>query len=301
MNELNIQTENRNPKSENLDMMSTYEIISLMNKEDQNVINAVHQALPSIAKVIDQVVQVIQNGGRIFYVGAGTSGRLGVLDASECPPTFGVDEDLFTGIIAGGDYALRHAIENAEDDALLGKEDLIAHHVTDKDIVIGIAASGRTPYVIGALQYVDQIGALSASICCNRKSVISSYAKYPIEVDTGPEILTGSTRLKAGTATKMVLNMISSAAMVKTGETYGNLMVDVKQTNDKLHLRAIRIVKTATGVVETTAKETLAKADGDCKTAIVMLLGSCTKEEAIKCIEQNNGMIRKAIQEEKDI
>jgi N-acetylmuramic acid 6-phosphate etherase len=212
-----------------------------------------------------------------------------------------VDHGLVVGLIAGGEGAIFKAVEGAEDRRELGEADLKKIGFSKKDILVGIAASGRTPYVIGALQYADQIGALSASICCNRGSVISSYAKYPIEVDTGPEILTGSTRLKAGTATKMVLNMISTAAMVKTGETYGNLMVDVKQTNDKLHLRAIRIVKTATGVDETTAKETLAKADGDCKTAIVMLLGSCTKEEAIKCIEQNNGMIRKAIQEEKDI
>lgn len=297
MNDLNIQTEKRNPKSENLDEMSSLEIITVMNEEDRHIIDAVHQALPSIADVVDQAVQVIQKGGRIFYVGAGTSGRLGVLDASECPPTFGVEENLFIGILAGGYHALVHAAENIEDNKDAGRMDLISQNVCKKDMVIGIAASGRTPYVLGALEYAGHIHAVTASIACNRGSVISQAANYPIEVETGSEVLTGSTRLKAGTATKMVLNMISTAAMVKMGKTYQNLMVDVKQTNDKLQLRAVTIVKEATGVDENTARQILIVTRGSVKTAIVMLEAKCSKEEAENLLHKNNGIVRKAVRE----
>lgn len=235
-------TEKRYPDSMNLDQMSIHEIAKLMNQEDYSVLNAISQQLGRIETVIEVVVSQLKNGGRLFYIGAGTSGRLGVLDAVECVPTFGTSPELVQGIMAGGTKAIVEAVEGAEDSEKLAVEDLKNKHLSDKDVVIGIAASGRTPYVIGGLTYANEIGAQTASIANNENSKIGQVAKYPVEILTGPEILTGSTRLKAGTSAKLVLNMISTISMVHLGKTYGNLMVDVKATNEKLVDRSKRIV-----------------------------------------------------------
>ena len=228
-------------------------------------------------------------------MGAGTSGRLGVLDAAECPPTFGVSPKIVEGMIAGGSSAFIKAVEGAEDNKELGKEDLVAHDLNKNDIVIGLAASGRTPYVIGGLDYAGSIGCHTAAISCNKDSAIGKAAEIAVDAVVGPEILTGSTRLKAGTAEKMILNMISTATMVGIGKTYENLMVDVMQTNEKLHARAENIVMTATGVSKETAKIKIKEAEGNCKTAITMILAECTKEEAVERLKAAKGHIRKAI------
>ena len=226
-----MTTETRNKNTMELSKMTSLEIISEMNREDENVPKAIHKVLPVIAEVVDWCVEALSQGGRIFYMGAGTSGRLGVLDAAECPPTFGVSPDMVVGLIAGGEKAFIKAIEGAEDSVELGEKDLRYHNLTSNDVVIGIAASGRTPYVIGGLRYANSIGCNTASISCNVGSEIGKIAKKKIEVVVGPEVLTGSTRLKAGTAQKLILNMISTASMVGIGKCYENLMVDVMQTN----------------------------------------------------------------------
>lgn len=290
-----MTTEARNKNTMNLDQMTPLEIVTVMNQEDRNVPAAIEEVLPQIAKTISVVENAFLNGGRLFYMGAGTSGRLGVLDASECPPTFDVDAGMVVGLIAGGDRALRFPIEGAEDDSELGKKDLIEHKLTAKDVVVGIAASGRTPYVQGALEYAKSIGCHTAAISCNRNSIIGQIAGIAIDVEVGPEVLTGSTRLKAGTTQKLVLNMITTGAMVRIGKAYQNLMVDVVQSNEKLQTRAENIVMDATGVSREDARMTIDKADGKVKVAITMILVDCNVEEAKALLERTGGHVRNVI------
>lgn len=290
-----MTTEQRNPDTMNLDEMTTLQIVTEMNREDAGIPAAIRPHLPEIAKVAQWGAESLSQGGRIFYMGAGTSGRLGVLDASECPPTFGVSADTVVGLIAGGPSAIMKAVEGAEDNRELGAQDLKDHNLAQNDLVIGLAASGRTPYVIGGIEYAKSIGCRTAAITCNEGSAIGKASDCAIDVVVGPEVLTGSTRLKAGTAEKMILNMISTAAMVQIGKSYGNLMVDVVLSNEKLQVRAENIVMQATGVDRETAKRTIASAGGRCKTAITMILADCTKEEAEQRLGQANGHVRKAI------
>lgn len=291
--ELNkLITETRNRNTMNLDIMSSFEIVKAMNDEDRNVPSAIEKALDRIASAVDEIVKTFKNGGRLFYIGAGTSGRLGVLDASECPPTFGVNHDMVIGIIAGGDSALRNPIEGAEDSFELCQKDLENYQFSENDILCGIAASGRTPYVIGGLRYARSIGAKTIAVACNIDSEIGREADIAIEVTPGPEILTGSTRLKAGTCQKLILNMLTTASMVRMGKAYQNLMVDVVQSNEKLVSRARKIVMEATGCDMNTAVSTLEKAGGSCKLAIVMILTDSSEEEAAKLLEKAQGHVR---------
>lgn len=290
-------TEDRNPRSMDLDAMSCKDIVELMNSEDMNAVNAVRAVLPEVASAAEMASEALSSGGRLIYIGAGTSGRLGVLDASECPPTFGVDEDTVVGIIAGGDTALRHAVENAEDDAAQGAEDLRIIGLCSLDMVLGIAASGRTPYVAGALEYAKRLSCRTAALVNNSTCAFAQYADVVIDPETGPEVLTGSTRLKAGTAQKMILNMISTSAMVRMGKVYQNLMVDVRPSNEKLRRRAERIVMDATGEDRETAARALLKSDGNAKLAIVMLLLDTDSIHAKAALERANGHIRSAVNE----
>lgn len=291
--ELNkLITETRNRNTMNLDIMSSFEIVKAMNDEDRNVPSAIEKALDRIASAVDEIVKTFKNGGRLFYIGAGTSGRLGVLDASECPPTFGVNHDMVIGIIAGGDSALRNPIEGAEDSFELCQKDLENYQFSENDILCGIAASGRTPYVTGGLRYARSIGAKTIAVACNIDSEIGREADIAIEVTPGPEILTGSTRLKAGTCQKLILNMLTTASMVRMGKAYQNLMVDVVQSNEKLVSRARKIVMEATGCDMNTAVSTLEKAGGSCKLAIVMILTDSSEEEAAKLLEKAHGHVR---------
>ena len=292
-----LMTENRNEKSMNLDRMSPLEIVTLMNEEDEYAVHAVREVIPEIVTAVKWTTEALQNGGRIIYMGAGTSGRLGVLDAAECRPTFGVSDDLIIGLIAGGEKAILKAVEGAEDSKTLGQEDLMELHLCDKDIVIGIAASGRTPYVIHALRYAKTIGAKTIVITCNKNSEMSKVAELAIEPATGAEVLTGSTRLKAGSAQKMILNMISTASMVGIGKVYQNLMVDVMQSNEKLVTRAENIVIDATGCDKATAKEKISEADGSVKLAITMILLNCDLEQAKEKLNRSHGHIRLALEE----
>ncbi|MFP7171074.1 N-acetylmuramic acid 6-phosphate etherase [Terribacillus halophilus] len=290
-----LTTEKRNESTMQLDQLSTREVLQLMNKEDRTVPEAVEAALPAIEAAVQQVIATFQAGGRLIYTGAGTSGRLGILDAVECPPTFSTPEEMVQGLLAGGMSAFRKAKEGAEDNPELGARELEEIGLSAKDTIIGIAASGRTPYVIGALDYAAAVGAATVSIACNKGAAISKHAKISIEVETGPEILTGSTRLKAGTAQKLVLNMISTASMVGVGKVYKNLMVDVKPTNDKLRERAKRIIMEATGADYASAEKVLEQADGQVKTAIIMLLLDVPKEEAEAKLHDAGGFVRTAI------
>lgn len=279
----------------NLDQMSTLEFVETMNREDGKVIEAVHEVLPQVAEVIGWTTEALSRGGRIIYMGAGTSGRLGVLDAVECPPTFGVSPDVVVGLIAGGERAFVKAVEGAEDSSTLGTEDLKNLGLNDKDVVIGIAASGRTPYVIHALRYARSIGVKTAIIACNRNSEMSKEADVAIEPVTGPEVLTGSTRLKAGTAQKLILNMISTGSMVGVGKVYENLMVDVMQSNLKLKTRAENIVMAATDCDRETARKTIDEAKGSVKLAITSILLNTSVEEAKNELEKANGHIRRTL------
>lgn len=281
-------TEQRNQNSSHLDTLTIREIVELMNQEDNTVAGCVHTALPQISTAIEAIAQVMQNGGKLYYIGAGTSGRLGVLDASECPPTFGVEPELVVGLIAGGERAITRSIENAEDDEQAGGDDL-ASKVTSRDAVVGIAASGRTPYVIGALKEARRIGALTVALSCNHNARISGEARYSIEVPVGPEIVTGSTRLKAGTATKMVLNMITTTIMIRLGKVHGNLMVNVQATNEKLRDRVVRIIKEATGAADEAAAAASQQAHGDARAAILMLQYEIGYEEAIQALKETKG------------
>ncbi|MBQ6559818.1 MAG: N-acetylmuramic acid 6-phosphate etherase [Erysipelotrichaceae bacterium] len=288
-----LQTEQRNDKTMNLDLMSVEEIVALMNEEDLNVYETIKEARPAITELIDATITAYNNGGRIIYLGAGTSGRLGLMDAVEVVPTY--NSDRFVGLIAGGDMAFVKAVEGAEDSKDLAVSDLKNIGLCDKDLVIGIAASGRTPYVIGGLEYARSIGCVTGCICCNKDTAIGKVSDHKVEVDAGPEILTGSTRLKSGTCQKIILNMVSTVTMIKVGKVYGNLMVDVRATNEKLVERCHRVVMEATGCTYETAADALKQTGNSCKTAIVMILLGLDKEEAIKRLEEASGNIRKAI------
>ncbi len=295
MNLGSLVSESRNPATMNLDEMSTLDMVTAFNREDRKVPEAIQVVLPQVAQAVDMAAASFKAGGRLIYLGAGTSGRLGVLDASECPPTFGVPHGMVVGLIAGGPGALLKAVEGAEDSEALGIEDLKNIQLTAIDTVIGLAASGRTPYVIGALRYASQLGCATVAISCNPDSSIAHEAKVAISPVVGPEALTGSTRMKSGTAQKLVLNMISTGAMVKTGKVYQNLMVDVKATNVKLVDRACRIVMEATGAARTDAEAALAQTEFEVKPAILMLLSQISAEEAIQRLATHHGFLRAAL------
>ncbi|WP_040816637.1 N-acetylmuramic acid 6-phosphate etherase [Nocardia concava] len=290
-----LTTELANPRTAALDSMPIEELLRTMNAEDAGVSSAVAQAIPAITRAVERIVEARGRGGRLIYIGAGTSGRLGLLDAVECPPTFGIDSGEVLGLIAGGADAFTRAIEGAEDDPARAAQDLAAVHLTPTDCVVALAASGRTPYAIGALRYGREIGATTIAISCNRNAETSAHADVAIELETGPEILTGSTRLKAGTAQKMVCNMLTTAAMVREGRVYGNLMVDLNPTNAKLTDRARRIVAEATDLDLTTAATLLAAADNHPKTAIVMHLAGVDAPTARTLLAQSHGFVRPAI------
>jgi N-acetylmuramic acid 6-phosphate etherase len=290
-----LTTERSNPKTSRLDEMSIEDILKTMNDEDQTVALAVRQVIPQIEETVVKVVEAFKNGGRLLYIGAGTSGRVGVMDAVECPPTFGTSPDLVQAVLAGGEGAMYHAVEGAEDDEALGAKDVEGLQITGHDVVVGIAASGRTPYVKGALIYAKSCGATTVSLSNNENSLISHYADIPIEVITGPEILTGSTRLRAATSHKLILNMISTAAMVKTGKVYQNLMVDLNASNFKLRERAKKMVCTITGVDEEMAVSILKQTGYDVKLAIVMILAEVDIEKAQALIEAADGFVGKAV------
>lgn len=289
----NLTTERQNPQTLHLDELSIREACRLMNEEDAQVAKAVGEELPSIEKVIEKVIEAFRKGGRLIYIGAGTSGRLGVLDAAECVPTFGVEPTMVVGLIAGGKKAMLTAVEGAEDSLDLAEEELRQIQLAKNDVVIGIAASGRTPYVIGGLRYAQDVGAVTCSLSCNKEALISKEAQLAIEVDCGPEFLTGSTRLKAGTAQKLILNMISTISMIGIGKVYGNLMVDVQPTNQKLVERAKRIIMSATEVSYEIAEEFYEKADHNVKVAIVMILTGSSRKKALEKLQTADGFIRK--------
>ncbi|WP_129691545.1 N-acetylmuramic acid 6-phosphate etherase [Gottfriedia acidiceleris] len=291
----NLTTEIRNKRTSNLDQLSVDEFLNIMNEEDQKVALAVREQIPMISKVVQLVVEAFQNGGRLIYTGAGTSGRIGLLDAVECPPTFGTNPSEVIGLIAGGERAFIKAVEGAEDSEELGKEDLLRISLTKNDIVIGIAASGRTPYVIGALKYANEIGAKTVAVACNKGSKIGEVAFQKIEVDNGPEVLTGSTRLKAGTSQKLICNMISTASLIGIGKVYKNLMVDLQLTNSKLVDRAKRIIVEATGCDYETASNYLLKANNQTKVAIVMILTGMKYDEAMISLNKASGFISKVV------
>lgn len=284
-------TETRNPASVEIDQLSTLEMLRVINQEDQQVALAVGQLLPEIAWAVDAIAAAFGKGGRLVYIGAGTSGRLGILDASECPPTYGVSAEQVIGLIAGGHKAILQAVENAEDDAELGARDLKNIQFCANDVLVGIAASGRTPYVLGAMAHASAVGATVCSISCNPGSPLARAADISMVAVVGPEIVTGSSRMKAGTAQKLILNMLSTGAMIRTGKVYGNLMVDVEATNAKLVERQKRIVMEATDCERTTAERALAEADNHCKTAIVMILAGLTADEARHRLQSSNGFI----------
>ncbi|MEY2193804.1 N-acetylmuramic acid 6-phosphate etherase [Neobacillus sp. BF23-41] len=291
-----LTTESRNEQSMQIDTASPIDILRIMNEQDQLVALAVKDVLPDVEAAVQFVFESFKNGGRLIYLGAGTSGRLGVLDAVECPPTFSTDPEMVQGIMAGGEGAFLKAVEGAEDQPDLGVTDLKELGLTKDDTVIGIAASGRTPYVIGALRYARSIGAKTVALSCNKNAAISKEADQSIEVIVGPEVLTGSTRLKSGTAHKMILNMISTSSMILLGKAYENLMVDVHVSNQKLKERAIGIIRKITGVSYEQALETLEASDLQVKTAIVMIKTNTTKQEAERLLTEANGYVKKAIQ-----
>ncbi|MFB2928163.1 N-acetylmuramic acid 6-phosphate etherase [Aeromonas hydrophila] len=284
-------TETRNPASVEIDQLPTLEMLRVINQEDQQVALAVSQLLPEITRAVDAIAAAFGNGGRLVYIGAGTSGRLGILDASECPPTYGVSAEQVVGLIAGGHKAILQAVENAEDDAELGAQDLKNIQFCANDVLVGIAASGRTPYVLGAMAHARAVGATVCSISCNPGSPLAQAADISMVAVVGPEIVTGSSRMKAGTAQKLILNMLSTGAMIRTGKVYGNLMVDVEATNAKLVERQKRIVMEATDCERAVAERALAQADNHCKTAIVMILAGLTADEARTRLQSSNGFI----------
>ncbi|MGW3949477.1 N-acetylmuramic acid 6-phosphate etherase [Streptomyces sp. NPDC004752] len=290
-----LGTESRNERTADLDAMPVTDLLTAMNDEDQTVALAVRRALPKITEAVAAAEASLRQGGRLIYLGAGTSGRVGLLDAVECPPTFGTAPEQVMGLLAGGPGAFITAVEGAEDDPQGAVADLGAVGLRAADILVGLAASGRTPYVVGGLRYAREIGAATVSVACNADAEVSRHADIAIEVVTGPEVLTGSTRLKAGTAQKLVCNMLSTATMVRLGKVYRNLMVDVRATNAKLVDRARRIVVQATGAAPEDAERALTEADGHAKTAIVMLLGGLTRDEAAEALRRADGSIRSAV------
>ena len=288
-------TEQRNPNSMHVDSLSELEIVQLMNQEDKQVPLAIEKCLPQIAQAVECIVTAFQQGGRLVYIGAGTSGRLGVLDASECPPTFGVSPEMVKGIIAGGERALRHPIEGAEDSKAQAVVDLQTIQFSSKDVLVGIAASGRTPYVLGALEYANCLGSVTVSIASNPNSAMANVVDIAIDTVVGPEILTGSSRLKSGTAQKLVLNMLTTASMILMGKCYQNLMVDVQASNEKLKARAIRIVMQATGCDKALAEETLKQAEQNAKLAIMMILSGLDRAQAEALLEKHHGKLQFAL------
>ncbi|UTV28456.1 N-acetylmuramic acid 6-phosphate etherase [Photobacterium atrarenae] len=291
-----LVSEGRNPETMDIDLLPALEIVQRMNQQDKQVPLAVEKVLPEIAQAVDHITAAFEQGGRLVYMGAGTSGRLGVLDASECPPTFGVSEQMVLGLIAGGPEAILKAKEGAEDSPELGVADLKNIHFSVKDVLVGIAASGRTPYVIGGLEYANAIGATTVSLSCNPDSAIADIAQIAISPVVGPEALTGSTRLKSGTAQKLVLNMLTTASMIRLGKSYQNLMVDVKATNEKLVARAVRIVMQATECDQSLAAATLAQTANDVKLAILMILTGLDRDAAREQLAQQRGFLRRAVQ-----
>ncbi|HYI24793.1 MAG TPA: N-acetylmuramic acid 6-phosphate etherase [Thermomicrobiales bacterium] len=290
-----LTTEQRNSASVEIDTLSTVDMLRVMNEEDRTVAEAVQHAIPSIATAVDAIAAAFRAGGRMVSIGAGTSGRLGVLDASECPPTFGTDPSLVVGLIAGGDHALRHAIEHVEDQPDAGAAALKEIGLTSRDVVVGIAASGRTPFVLGAVAHAREIDATTVCIANSPDSPLAAAVDIPITVVTGPEVVTGSTRMKAGTAQKLVLNMLTTGAMIGIGKTFGNLMVDVQPTNAKLRDRSIRIVADATGVERERAERALADANGEVKTAIVAILAGIGSDDARASLARAHGVVRAAL------
>ena len=290
-----LTTEQRNPKSMEVDALSVREILELINNEDKLVAEVVNKEIVNIELAVNYVVEALREGGRFIYAGAGTSGRLGILDATEIPPTFSADPNMVQGIIAGGMDALVRSIEGAEDYPDNGKKDIMEKNVTDKDVVFGIATSGRTPYVLGALEKSKELGAKTIFLSCNKVDETGIYADLIITPIVGPEVVTGSTRMKAGTATKLVLNMVTTTAMIKLGKEYGNLMVDLKAVNNKLVDRACRILNTVTGIELEAAKKLLTEAENNLKVAIVMQLGELDREQAISKLDEVNGVVRNAV------
>ncbi len=291
-----LTTEQTNPASVEIDTLSSLEIVQLMNREDRLCAEAVEKEAAAIAKAVDLIAARMKNGGRLFYIGAGTSGRLGVLDASECPPTFNTRPEQVVGIIAGGPTALTTAVEGAEDDDQAAAEDLKKHRFSAGDVLVGIATSGRTPYVIGGLLYARSLGAVSIGFTCNPKSDLERHCDFVIAPVVGPEIISGSTRLKSGTATKMVLNMLTTATMVRLGKTYGNWMVDLRATNIKLKARSIRIVSSLTGLSPADASSLLDQCGGEVKVAIVACRCSVVASKARELLQQSEGSLRLALQ-----
>ncbi|QXN62776.1 N-acetylmuramic acid 6-phosphate etherase [Serratia fonticola] len=289
-------TESRNPASSQIDTLPTLDMLAVINSEDQKVPLAVAATLPAIARVVDLVVDAFACGGRLIYCGAGTSGRLGILDASECPPTYGTPREQVVGLIAGGHTAILQAVENAEDNPQMGEQDLRNLGFNARDVLVGIAASGRTPYVLGAMAYARSVGATAVAISCNPNSAMSQAADIAIEPVVGPEVVTGSSRMKAGTAQKLILNMITTGAMIRSGKVYSNLMVDVEATNAKLVQRQVNIVVEATECSPEEAEEALNQCQRHCKTAIVMILGGLSAPEASAVLSNNKGFIRQALQ-----
>ena len=290
-----MDTERRNPRTANIDTLSTQDMVALINSEDHLCAEAVREVLPEIARSIDLIYGQLKAGGRLFYCGAGTSGRLGVLDAAECPPTYGVDPGLVVGLIAGGPSAFLKAVEHAEDSADLGRADLEAHHFSAKDALVGIAASGRTPYVIGAMDYARSLGAPVMALTCCRDSLMSRHADITMAPIPGPEVITGSSRMKSGTCQKLILNMLSTCVMIRMGKVYGNLMVDLRATNEKLVHRAVSIVCQAADVEEDEARAALEQCGFSCKTAIVMLLLGLDAAAADKALAAADGRIALAV------
>jgi len=291
-----LVSEGRNPDTMDIDLLPSLEIVKRINQQDKQVPLAVEKVLPEVAQAVDKITDAFKQGGRLIYMGAGTSGRLGILDASECPPTFGVSDQMVIGLIAGGPEAILKAKEGAEDSPELGVEDLKNIDFSAKDVVVGIAASGRTPYVIGALEYANAIGATTVALSCNPDSAIAEAAQIAISPVVGPEALTGSTRLKSGTAQKLVLNMLTTASMIRLGKSYQNLMVDVKATNAKLVARAARIVMQATDCDKAEATEALRQTDYDVKLSILMILTGLDIEHAREQLHRQDGFLRKAVQ-----
>ncbi len=294
----NLITEARNPASENIDSLSSLEIVQIINNEDKTVPLAVEKELPYVAQAVDLLVEVFKSGGRLFYIGAGTSGRLGVLDAAECPPTFGTPPEMVQGIIAGGMKALVEAQEGLEDLAELGAQDIEAYGVTANDVVCGIAASYRTPYVLGAIEKAKQIGAKTLFVTCNPRSEVERKVKVDVAICpvVGPEVVMGSTRMKAGTATKLVLNMLTTASMIRLGKVYKNMMVDLMMTSKKLEERSKRTVMMVTGVDYEEASRVLKEANGHVKTALVMILAGVGAQEARQLLKESDGFVRQAIE-----
>ncbi|MGW1836473.1 N-acetylmuramic acid 6-phosphate etherase [Streptomyces sp. BBFR2] len=291
-----LTTEAFRPELAEIDRRSTLEIARTMNDEDARVPGAVATQLPRIAAAIDAMAARMAEGGRLIYAGAGTAGRLGVLDASECPPTFNTDPSEVLGLIAGGPSAMVTAVEGAEDSKALAAEDLTALGLTERDTVVGVSASGRTPYAVGAVEHARDLGALTVGLSCNAGSALAGAAEHGIEIVVGPELLTGSTRLKAGTAQKLVLNMFSTITMIRLGKTYGNLMVDVRASNDKLQARSRRIVALATGASDAEIETALAAADGEVKNAILIVLGEVDAPSATRLLDASRGHLREALE-----